>query len=137
MVIKIFKNKISSIFLGNLYKIFCLWCIFLQELNLRLKFWKSHLKLFVSVDTCLYVTNLTCFESLWIRQTTSTWNDWINVLLLLLPHHRQQNNFITQLILEIKLTSYLISLCHMGCPPNFCNHIGDTDFQLQYGRAYL
>ena len=29
---KIFQRQNKSIFLGNLYKIFCLWCAFLQEL---------------------------------------------------------------------------------------------------------
>ena len=35
---------------------------------------------------------------------------WLKVLLLLLPYHMQKTNFITQLILEIKLTHYLLSL---------------------------
>ena len=46
-----------------------------------------------------------------------TWNisehfhlKWLKVLLLLLPYHMQKTNFITQLILEIKLTHYLLSL---------------------------
>ena len=36
--------------------------------------------------------------------------NWLKVLLLLLPYHMQKTNFITQLILEIKLTHYLLSL---------------------------
>ena len=76
-----------------------------------LKFWKFPLQLLDSVEAYLYVKNLTCcFESLWTRLATSTWNDWINVILLLLPYHMQKTNFITQLILEIKLTHYLLAL---------------------------
>ena len=51
-----------------------------------------------------------CFESFWAHLTTPTWNDWINVLLLLIPYHMQKTSFITQLILEIKLTHYLSSV---------------------------
>ena len=36
---------------------------------------------------------------------------WLKLLLLLLPYHMQKTNFITQFILEIKLTHYLLSLC--------------------------
>ena len=32
MVVKIFDSKNNSVFLENLYKIFCMWCTFLQEL---------------------------------------------------------------------------------------------------------
>ena len=32
MVIKIFQQQNKSIFLGNLYKTFCLWCTYLQDL---------------------------------------------------------------------------------------------------------
>ena len=35
---------------------------------------------------------------------------WLKVLLLLLPYHMQKTNFITQLILESKLTHYFLSL---------------------------
>ena len=35
---------------------------------------------------------------------------WLKVLFLFLPYHMQKTNFITQLILEIKLTHYLLSL---------------------------
>ena len=76
-----------------------------------LKFWKFPLQLLDSVEAYLYVKNLTCcFESLWTRLATSTWNDWINVILLLLPYHMQKTNFITRLILEIKLTHYWLAL---------------------------
>ena len=51
-----------------------------------------------------------CFESFWTCLTTSTWNGLINVLLLLFPYHMQRTNFITQLILDSKLTHYLSSL---------------------------
>ena len=55
--------------------------------------------------------NLTCsFKSLWAHLTTSTWNDWINLLILLIPLHMPETNFITQLILEIKMTHYLLLL---------------------------
>ena len=46
-----------------------------------------------------------CFESLWARVTPATWNDWINLLLLLIPYHLRETNFMTQLILEIKLAT--------------------------------
>ena len=82
-------------------------CCRQKNFGLQLKFWKSPLQLLLSVEACLYVKNLTyCFELLWARLTTSTWNDWINVWLLLLPHQMQKTNFITQLILVIKLTHY-------------------------------
>ena len=32
---KNFQQQSKSIFLGNLYKIFSLWCIFLQELTIH------------------------------------------------------------------------------------------------------
>ena len=32
---KNFQQQSKSIFLGNLYKIFSLWCIFLQELTIQ------------------------------------------------------------------------------------------------------
>ena len=70
-----------------------------------------------------------CFESIWGRLTTSTWSDWMNLLLLLIPSHMQKTNFITQLILEIKLAHYLSSLwlspgmpdhTHLRQPINIC-----------------
>ena len=76
-----------------------------------LKFRKFPQKLLVSVEAYRYVKNQTyCIESLWTRLITSTWNGWINVLLPLLPYHMQKTNFITQLILESKLTHYFLSL---------------------------
>ena len=76
-----------------------------------LTFRKFPQKLLVSVEAYRYVKNQTyCIESLWTRLTTSTWNGWINVLLSLLPYHMQKTNFITQLILESKLTHYFLSL---------------------------
>ena len=36
-----------------------------------------------------------CFESLWVRLTTGTLNDWIQSLLLLIPYHMLKTNFIT------------------------------------------
>ena len=52
---------------------------------------------------------------------------WLKVLLLFLPYHMQKTNFITQLILEIKLTHYLLSLwyiysCHV-VTSNFDVHL--------------
>ena len=37
-----------------------------------------------------------CFESLWACLTTSTWNNWLN--LLLYPYHMQKTNFVSQLL---------------------------------------
>ena len=69
------------------------------------------LQLVVSVEAYLYAKNLTCcFESLWQHLSTSTWNDWIKLLLPLTCYHMQKINFITQLILEAKLTHCLSSL---------------------------
>ena len=95
-----------------------------------IKFWKSSLQLVVSVEAYLYAKNLTCcFESLWRHLSTSTCNDWINLLLLLISYHMQKTNSITQLILEIKLTQYLSSLwacsdmpdhIHLKRPTNIC-----------------
>ena len=74
------------------------------------------LQLLVSVEAYLYVKNLTCcFESLWTHLTTSTINDLINVWLLLLPHHVQKTNFITQVILEIKLAHYSGHILAVSC----------------------
>ena len=51
-----------------------------------------------------------CFELLWTHLSTLTWNDRINLLLLLISYHMQKTNFITQLILETWLTHHLLSL---------------------------
>ena len=48
----------------------------------------------------------------WIILSTSDHTQ--NLLLLLILYHIQETNFITQLILEIKLTHYLSPLC--ACP---------------------
>ena len=70
-----------------------------------------------------------CFESLRAILTTPTWNDWINLLLRLIPYHMRKTNFIIQSIPEIKLTNYLSSLwaspgmpddTHMRQPTNIC-----------------
>ena len=50
-----------------------------------------------------------CFESLWAPLITSTWNNWMNLLLSLIPFHMRKTNFVTQLILEIKFTHYMPS----------------------------
>ena len=59
----------------------------------------------------LYIKYLTySFESLWACLTTSTSNNWLNLPPLLIPYHMQKTNFITQLILGIKMTHYLLLL---------------------------
>ena len=60
-----------------------------------------------------------CFESLWPHLTTPTWNNWINLLLLLIPYCMQKSNFITQLNLEIKLTHYSSSLWACSVIPDY------------------
>ena len=45
--------------------------------------------------------------------------NWINLLLLLIPYHMKKANFITQVILEIKLAHYLSSI--WACP-GLSNH---------------
>ena len=55
-----------------------------------------------------------CFKSLWACLTIPTWNDWKKLLLLLILYHMQKTNFITQLILKIKLTRYSSLL--WACP---------------------
>ena len=63
-------------------------CCRQKNFSLQLKFWKFPLQLLVSAEAYLYVKNLTCcFESLWARLTTSTWNDWINVWLIASSPH--------------------------------------------------
>ena len=71
------------------------------------------------------------FELLWTRLTTSTWDDWINLSLLLIPY--QKTDFITQPILEIKLTHFSSSLwtcpgmpehTHWKQPTNICCFYG-------------
>ena len=116
--------------LGNLYKISACGVHFYKNLqfmimevccrqknfSLQLNFRKFPLQLLVSAEAYLYVKSLTCcFESLWASLTTSTWNDWINVWLLFLPHHMQKTNLITQLILEIKLTHYSGYILAVSC----------------------
>lgn len=59
---------------------------------------------YVYLTTSKKSTSSHCFESLWPYFTKTTWNNWINLLLLQFPNHRQKTNFLTQLILEIKLT---------------------------------
>ena len=44
---------------------------------------------------------LTCFELILVRLTTATWNDRINLLLLLTPYHMQKNR--TSFIFVINL----------------------------------
>ena len=56
-----------------------------------------------------------CFESLWAPLITSIWNNWMNLLLSLIPFHMRKTNFITQLILEIKFTHYM--------PSHACLHL--------------
>ena len=90
-------------------------CCRQKNFSLQLKFWKFPLQLLVSVEAYLYVKNLTCFESPWACLTTATWNDWINVWLLLLPPHIQKTNFIAQLILEIKLAHYSGHILAVSC----------------------
>ena len=46
--------------------------------------------------------------------TTTTWNNWINLLLLWIPNWIEKVKFKIQLVLEIKLTHYLSSLG--ACP---------------------
>ena len=93
-------------------------CCWQKHFSSSQKFLKFPQQLLVSVEAYLYVKNQTCcFESLWSRLTTSTWNGWINILLLLLPYHKQKTNFITRLILASILTHYLLSLwAYSGMP---------------------
>ena len=84
-------------------------CCWQKHFSSSQKFLKFPQQLLVSVEAYLYVKNQTCcFESLWSRLTTSTWNGWINILLLLLPYHKQKTNFITRLILASILTHYFV-----------------------------
>ena len=70
----------------------------MQEVNFKLKL--------------VFETQLTCcFESLWTCLTTSTWNDFINLLLPWIPNHMQNTNSTTQLIFDIRL-KYLLFTDH-------------------------
>ena len=90
-------------------------CQWQKHFSLPLKFWKFPQQWLVSVEAYQYVKNLTsCFESLWTRLTIFTSDEWINVSRLLLLYHMQKTNFITQFIIEIKLTHCLFS--HWPCP---------------------
>ena len=130
MVKNILNNKISRLFweifirfsaggkhfYKNLQFMIMKVCCRQKTFSLQLKFWKFRLQLLLSIETYLYVKNLTCcFESLWACMTPSIWNNWINVWLLLLPHHMQKTNFITQLILEIKLAHYSGHILAVSC----------------------
>ena len=70
-----------------------------------------------------------CLKSLWACLTIPIWNDWKKLLLLLILYHMQKTNFITQLILKIKLPHYSASLwacpgmpdhTHLKQPTNIC-----------------
>ena len=121
---KNFKQQNKSIFLGDLYKTFCLWCTFLQELVihnhggllLAEKFLvpAKILEISAVIIACCCWSLPICKKSnllFWITLDTSDHFhlNWLKVLILLLPCHMQKTNFTTQLILEIKLTHYLLS----------------------------
>ena len=57
-------------------------------------------------DRCICVLLSTYKKSLWACLTIPTRNDRKNLLFLLILHHMQKTNFITQPILKIKLTHY-------------------------------
>ena len=66
-------------------------CFWQKNVSSSQKFFKFPQQLLISVEAYLYVKNQTCcLEFLWSRLTTSTWNGWINILLLLLPYHIQK-----------------------------------------------
>ena len=115
MVIKIFNNKISHFFLGIFIKFSACGvhlqfrtikvCCWQKNFGPRIKLWNIPQQLLVSVEAYLYIKNQTCcFESLRTRLTTSTWNYWINVLLLLLGYHMC---FLGPLVISKNLTSHL------------------------------
>ena len=74
---KSFQQKNNSLFLGNPYKIFSLWCTLLQELNSFYSPTKNleiPVQLLISNEGC---KKSCCFESLWKRLPTCTSSDWI------------------------------------------------------------
>ena len=88
-----------------------------------------------------------CFKSLWAYLTIPTWDDWKKKkLLLLILYHMQKTNFITQLILKIKLTHYLSSLwacptmsyhAHLKQPTNICCFHGPLVISKNSTSTYL
>ena len=67
-----------------------------------------------TVIVCFCWSLLTCKKSnlsFWITLGTSDHFHlkWLKVILLLVPYHMQKTKFLTQLILEVKLTHYLLS----------------------------
>ena len=123
MAIKIFQQQNKSIFPGNLYKTFCLWCTFLQDLVIHdhegllqaEKFYHPTKILEIPTVIASFCWSLPIRKNsdvlFWISLNTSDHFHlrWSEVFLLLVPYHMQKTNFITQLILEIKLTHYLLS----------------------------
>ena len=125
-----FQQENKSIFLGSYYKIFCLWCTFLQELTIHdherfgipLKFWKFPY-------SCLFMLSLpVCKKSNLLFRITLDISDhinlkWlnINVSLLLFSYHMKKSNLITQFILEIKLTCFLLSIWACSGVPEHTN----------------
>ena len=60
---------------------------------------------------------------------------WLKVLLLLLPYHMQKTNFITQLILEIKLTHYSGHILAVSCLRK--SHTWDCSFSKYFQILYI
>ena len=86
-----------------------------------------------------------CFESLRAYLITTTWNYWINLLLLLIPYHTQKANFIIQHILEIRLNQCFSSLwacsgipdyTHLKSPTIICYFHGPL-FTAKNSTSYL
>ena len=59
----------------------------------------------------------------------------LNVWLLLLPHYMQKTNFITQLILEIKLTHYSGHILAVSCLRK--SHTWDCSFSKYFQILYI
>ena len=108
----------------------------------------SFIPKFILINFIIKFILACCFESLWARLTTTTWNNWINLIRLLIPYQTQKTNFITQFILEIKLTNYLSSLwacagmpdhIHLKKPTNICCFYGPlvTSKNLLYTSSFL
>ena len=100
---------------------------------------------FIIINSIPRFISTCCFQSLWAHPTTQTWNDWINLLVLLIPYHMLTTNFITQLIIEIKLTHYSASLwecpgvsgdTHLKQPTNNCCFHGPL-FTCKNPTSYL
>ena len=108
-----------------------------KKVSPPLKFWKNP-----TVIVCFCWSLLTCKKSnlsFWITLGTSDpfYLKWLKVLLLLVPCHMQKTNFLTQLILEVKLTHYLLSFWECLAVPEHTHLKQPTNIYCFFGPLII